>query len=138
MRSVLSLAIALALLLSGPSAAADGSAENERLRVTVDINETVAQGSTFELVIDFENLSDKTIRVHSEVCMQTPFGMICGPIPSAKKIEAGQGVQVAALMLCETGTPPGDYNVLVVVRSGKHTLTIPHTITVVEGSGRPG
>lgn len=125
------LALAIAIALFAPPVFADGTAEGRKLRVSVDIFETVTPGSTFEVVINFENLTDRTIGVRSQVCMRSPFGPLCGPMPAPPEIEPNRGVEVAALFLCEAWTPPGDYEVTVVVKSGKETLTVPHTITVV-------
>ena len=124
--------LALALLLVAQPARADGTAETERLRVTVDAGEVVTPGSTFELVINVVNLTDHRLRVRGEVCMKTPFGQLCGPVPMPRSVPANSGVEVAALMLCEEGTPLGDYTVMILVRSGREELSIPHTISVVE------
>ena len=59
---VLSAAVALALVAS-PPALADGTAETSRLRVRVDASETVVPGSTWEFILNVENLTDHTIKV---------------------------------------------------------------------------
>jgi hypothetical protein len=125
--------VALVLSLAAPPAArADGTAENEKIRVTLVAPATVVRGSTYELIIDFENLTDRKLKVRSLVGMQTPFGKLYGPIPSPKRLEPSAGIEVAALMLCEADTPLGTYTVFVEVRTGDLTLTIPHTMTVVD------
>ena len=123
--------VCVVLAFAAPPALADGSGETSRFRVQLDASETVTPGSAWEFVLDVENLTDHTIKVRSQACMRTPFGPLCGPVPSPRKVKAGQGVQVAALMLCEEGTPLGDYRVEIVVTSGSETLTIPHTISVI-------
>ena len=123
----------LGLSLAAPSAArADGTAENEKIRVTMVAPATVVRGSTFELIIDFLNLTDRKLKVRSVVGMQTPFGRLTGPVPSVRRLDPNAGVEVSALMLCEADTPPGTYTLYVEVKTGDLTLTIPHTMTVVD------
>ena len=131
-RSAVVAALALALA-APPAALADGSAENERLRVTMVAPATVVRGTAFEFVLDVENLTNQQLKVRSRAGMLTPFGRLYGPVPSPRKLEPRSGVEVAALMLCEEGTPLGTYEMFVEVTTGRLTLTIPHTITVVEG-----
>ena len=133
MRHVTAWTLALALALVAQPARADGTAETERFRITVDAGEIVTPGSTFELIINVENLTDHRLRIRGEICMKTPFGDLCGPVLLPRSVPANSGVEAAALMLCEEGTPLGDYTVMILVRSGREELSIPHTITVVEG-----
>ena len=122
----------VAALAAPPAVRADGTAENEQIRVTMVAPATVVRGSTYELIIDFLNLTNRKLKVRSVVGMQTPFGRLTGPIPSVRRLDPNAGVEVAALMLCEADTPPGQYTFFVEVRTGELTLTIPHTMTVVD------
>ena len=130
---IVALVALLLSLAAPPGARADGTAENEKVRVAFDAPETVVRGSTYELIIDFLNLTDRKLKLRSMVGIQSPFGKLYGPIPSVRRLDPSAGVQVSALMLCESDTPLGTYTVFLEVKTGDLTLTIPHTMEVVDG-----
>ena len=126
-----SLVLAVCLVCSSPSAFASAhTAENDKVRVTIQVPDTIPLGDRFEVIATYENLTDQTLRLNPHICTPSVFGPLCGRIPWTKGLAPNGGVAVVADYIFDPMVQVGEYTYYVEVKVGKSTLTIPLTVTI--------
>jgi hypothetical protein len=124
------VAFALMLAVAAPSAFANGSAQNSKLRLTLaGLPATVVQGQSMRATLTLANLTTVQENVSVSFALATPLGNL--PVrSSAVNLAPSESKVKRSTFTLTDDAKPGAYRLLVTATVDNTTVTVAHNFTV--------